>query len=54
MLLIVCVSNPLEAVAVGMAELTGNDVTGASVVSCSFSSSDYKEKDVIKLFKCVN
>ena len=38
MLLIVCVSNPVDAV--GIAELTGIDVTGASVESCCFSSSD--------------
>lgn len=37
MLLIVCMSSPLEVV--GMAVLTGKDVTGASVASCCFSSS---------------
>lgn len=40
MLLIVCVSNPVDAV--GIAELTGIDVTGASVESSCFSSSDKK------------
>ena len=38
MLLIVCVSNPVDTV--GIAELTGIDVTGASVESSCFSSSD--------------
>ena len=38
MLLIVCVSNPVDAV--GIAELTGIDDTGASVESSCFSSSD--------------
>ena len=37
MLLIVCVSNPVDAV--GITELTGIDVTGASVESSCFSSS---------------
>ena len=48
MLLIVCVSNPVDAV--GSAELTGIDVTGASVKSSCFSSSD-KNKINTK-YKC--
>lgn len=42
MLLIVCMSSPLEVV--GIAVLTGKDVTGASVASCCFSSSGNKTK----------